>query len=89
MYNLGLMYAAGEGVNKDLIEGYKWLHLSLLYLEEKENSRFEKPSELEWKASKVIYDLEGEMTKNQVKEGQQRARGWKKSYAGTIYEKRY
>jgi len=62
-YNLGICYAKGEGVAKDEVEGYKWFLLAAGQGDEK--------------ARKLASSLEKRMTRQEIAEGQKRARNFK------------
>src|SRR6266542_6442422 len=62
-YNLGLCYVKGQGVAKDYVEGYKWWLLATAQGDEV--------------AKKGVTVLEDSMTREQIAEGQKRARYFK------------
>ena len=62
-YLLGICYAKGEGVAKDEVEGYKWLLLAAGQGDEQ--------------ARKLASSLEKRMTRQEIAEGQKRARNFK------------
>jgi S1-C subfamily serine protease len=62
-YNLGVSYVNGQGVPKDYVEGYKWLLLASAQGDEA--------------SRKGIAQLENQMTRAQIAEGQALARNFK------------
>ena len=61
-YDLGFCCATGQGVAKDYVEGYKWLLLAAVRVES---------------VKKSVASVEGAMSREQIAEGQKRARGFK------------
>ena len=62
LYNLGLMYSNGEGVQPDYIEAHKWFNLAAM------KGNIEART---WRS-----ELAQEMTAAQVAEAQRQAREW-------------
>ncbi len=62
LYNLGLMYSNGEGVQPDYIEAHKWFNLAAM------KGNIEART---WRS-----ELAQEMTSAQVAEAQRQAREW-------------
>lgn len=62
LYNLGLMYSNGEGVQPDYIEAHKWFNLAAM------KGNIEART---WRS-----ELAQEMTTAQVAEAQRQAREW-------------
>ncbi len=62
LYNLGLMYSNGEGVQPDYIEAHKWFNLAAM------KGSIEART---WRS-----ELAQEMTASQVAEAQRQAREW-------------
>ena len=56
--NLGVMYAGGQGVRRDSIEGYKWLTLA----------RINRPNiQARWRARGSLDELKPHITKDQLR----------------------
>ncbi len=62
LFELGLMYSAGRGVELDLISAHKWFNLSAL----RGNAH----------ARGLRQEIAREMTRGQVSEAQRQARQW-------------
>jgi uncharacterized protein len=62
MYNLGLAYSTGQGVDVDFVTAHKWFNLAALRGSDEAKS---------WRAS-----LAKEMNTNQIAEAQRLAREW-------------
>jgi TPR repeat protein len=62
LYNLGLAYSTGQGVNVDFIAAHKWFNLAAM--------RGSDPAKT-WRAQ-----ISREMNSNQIAEAQRQAREW-------------
>jgi len=62
LYNLGLMYSTGKGVDTDYIEAHKWFNLAAM----KGSTEAR-----EWRKEIAL-----EMTSSQIAEAQRQAREW-------------
>jgi len=62
MYNLGLAYSTGQGVDVDFIAAHKWFNLAALKGSDEAKS---------WRAS-----IAREMSSTQIAEAQRQAREW-------------
>ena len=66
-YNLGVMYALGQGVPRDNVQAYMWFDLSARYLEGVERDRMVQIRDV----------IASDMTPAQIAEAQKLAREWK------------
>ena len=66
-YNLGVMYALGQGVPRDNVQAYMWFDLSARYLEGVERDRMVRIRDV----------IASDMTPAQIAEAQRLAREWK------------
>ncbi len=66
-YNLGVMYALGQGVPRDNVQAYMWFDLSARYLEGVERDRMVQMRDV----------IASDMTPAQLAEAQKLAREWK------------
>ncbi len=66
-YNLGVMYALGQGVPRDNVQAYMWFDLSARYLEGLERDRMVQIRDV----------IASDMTPAQIAEAQRLAREWK------------
>ena len=66
-YNLGVMYALGQGVPRDNVQAYMWFDLSARYLEGVERDRMVQIRDV----------IASDMTPAQLGEAQRLAREWK------------
>ena len=66
--NLGLLYAAGNGVPQDNVEALKWLELALLGLP---------AGAPRMDVARAMQDVTAKMTREQIDEAKQRGRKWK------------
>ena len=66
-YNLGVMYALGQGVPRDNVQAYMWFDLSARYLEGVERDRMVQIRDV----------IASDMTPAQIAEAQRLAREWK------------
>ena len=80
LYNLGVLYALGQGVPKDNLEAYKWFDLSagLTY-----------PGEDQDKAVRARDAIREDMTPAQVAEAAQRAADWRATLMQQPDNKKY
>ena len=67
-FNLGLMYANGQGVPQDYVEAHKWSNLSAASATDKETRD---------KATHIRDFVASKMTADQVSEAQKLVREWK------------
>jgi TPR repeat protein len=65
--NLGLLYAAGNGVPQDDVEAYKWLELAFTGLP---------PGGPRMDVARAMTDVSAKMTREQLIEAKQRQRAW-------------
>jgi len=66
-YNLGVMYALGQGVPRDNVQAYMWFDLSARYLEGVERDRMVQIRDV----------IASDMTPAQIAEAEKLAREWK------------
>ncbi len=66
-YNLGVMYALGQGVPRDNVQAYMWFDLSARYLEGVERDRMVQIRDV----------IASKMTPAQIAEAEKLAREWK------------
>ena len=66
-YNLGVMYALGQGVPRDNVQAYMWFDLSARYLEGVERDRMVQIRDV----------IASKMTPAQIAEAERLARDWK------------
>jgi hypothetical protein len=66
--NVGLLYAAGNGVPQDNVEAFKWLELAFFSLS---------PGGPRSDVARAMTDVAGHMTREQIAEAKQRERQWK------------
>ncbi len=66
-YNLGVMYALGQGVPRDYVQAYMWFDLSARYSEGVERDRMVQNRDV----------IASYLTPEQIAKAQRRAREWK------------
>jgi len=66
--NLGLLYAAGNGVPQDDVEAFKWLELAFAGLP---------PGGVRMDVAKAMADVGAKLTVEQKDEAKRRERAWK------------
>ena len=75
MYNLGVNYGGGFGVQQDLAEAYKWIDLARFY------TQFSPNMKMKWTIRHAWDDLERRLPKEVLAEGRRRATEWSKSHS--------
>ena len=78
MLNLGSSYWEATGLEKDLIQAYKWLELARF------GTTFSKDMQLKWRIRGLLDQVKNEMPREQIKEGNRLASEWDKTRAKKI-----
>jgi uncharacterized protein len=70
MLNLGLIYRDGIGVKCDLVEAYKWMHLTVNFTDEGNHPGIESS------ASAALKKLKTQLSRQELEEAERRAQEW-------------
>jgi hypothetical protein len=74
MLNVGVSYWKGEGVPIDRVEAFKWLDLARFYTQRSRNMQ------LKWRVRGALDQLKQEMSKAEIRAGQQLSKEWDASH---------